>query len=60
MTSRNEKQKEQKPKHINKHIAITVQLNKCQKLFTPRSDQLQFSLSVSHQRYISYSGELGI
>ena len=25
--------------------------------FTPKSDQLQFSLSVSHQRYIMYSVE---
>ena len=28
--------------------------------FTPKSDQLQFSLSVSHQRYIIQYGELGI
>ena len=27
--------------------------------FTPKSDQLQFSLSVSHQRYIIQYGELG-
>ena len=26
--------------------------------FNPRSDQLQFSLSVSHQRYIIQYGEL--
>ena len=28
-------------------------------LFTPKSDQLQFSLSVSHQRYIIQYGEFG-
>ena len=27
--------------------------------FTPKSDQLQFSLSVSHQRYIIQYGEFG-
>ena len=28
--------------------------------FTPKSDQLKFSLSVSHQRYNIQYGELGI
>ena len=28
-------------------------------LFTPKSDQLQFSLSVSYQKYIIQYGELG-
>ena len=27
--------------------------------FTPKSDQLQFSLSVSHQRHIIQYGEFG-
>ena len=27
--------------------------------FTPKSDQLQFSLSFSHQRYIVQCGEFG-
>ena len=45
---------------LNMEKDLLERMEKLFNPFTPKSDQLQFSLSVFHKRYIIQYGELGI